>query len=210
MRGQNEMAKRGGKTATRPKRVDRRVHRTRRMLQDALIAMMIEKGYESTTVQEIIDKADVGRATFYAHFADKRSLLTSRIEDLRAMLVERQRVLRGASSRGEAARQFTFSLPMLEHAREHLALYSAITGRESGTFVLGRIQQMLADLVLDDLIAMGLKRPSERRDLLAQHLSGAFMASLTWWLEHGAKLAPADVDAIYQRLAFTGVGGELA
>jgi hypothetical protein len=137
-------------------------------------------------------------------------LLTSRIEDLRAMLVERQRVLRVASPPGEVTRQFTFSLPMLEHAREHLALYSAIAGRESGTFVLGRIQQMLAELVIDDLIAMGLKRPSERRDLLAQHLSGAFMASLTWWLERGAKLAPADVDAIYQRLALTGVGGELA
>jgi AcrR family transcriptional regulator len=170
--------------------------------------MMIEKGYEQTTVQDIIDRADVGRATFYAHFADKQTLLGSRLEDLRTMLAERQREARSAAG-GEAARTLTFSLPMLEHAQEHLALYSKITGRESGTFVLQRIQQMLADLVLDDLIAMGLKRPSERRELLAQHLSGAFMASLTWWLDHGAKLAPSEVDGIYQRLALNGVREEL-
>jgi AcrR family transcriptional regulator len=198
-----------GKAATRPKRIDRRIQRTRRTLQDALVAMMIEKGYEQTTVQDIIDRADVGRATFYAHFADKRTLLTSRIEDLRTLLAERQRAARSAPGSGNSARRLAFSLPMLEHAREHLPLYVSITGRESGTFVLQRIQQMVADLVLDDLVAMGLKRPSERRELLAQHLSGAFMASLTWWLDHGVKLSPAEVDAIYQRLALDGVRGEV-
>src|SRR5204863_8154645 len=99
---------------------DRRVQRTRQLLQDALISMMIEKGYEATTVQDIIDRADVGRATFYAHFADKRTLLTSRIEDLRATLSERQRSVRAALGRGEPGCELAFSLPMLEHAREHL------------------------------------------------------------------------------------------
>ncbi len=81
------MRKRGARTA----KPDRRVQRTRQLLQDALIAMMIEKGYEATTVQDIIDRANVGRATFYAHFADRETLLASRIEDLRAMLTQQQR-----------------------------------------------------------------------------------------------------------------------
>src|SRR5439155_5720061 len=72
-------------------RVDRRVQRSRQLLQDALIAMMIEKGYEATTVQDIIDRANVGRATLHAHFADQETLLTSRLEDLRGLLIERQR-----------------------------------------------------------------------------------------------------------------------
>ena len=54
------------------------MQRTRQLLQDALISMMIEKGYAATTVQDIIDRANVGRATFYAHFADKETLLHSR------------------------------------------------------------------------------------------------------------------------------------
>src|SRR6266576_3222431 len=55
----------------KPKKLDRRVQRTRQLLQDALLAMVLEKGYDSTTVQDIIDRANVGRATFYAHFPDK-------------------------------------------------------------------------------------------------------------------------------------------
>ena len=68
------------------KAIDRRVQRTRQLLQDALISMMIEKGYEATTVQDIIDRANVGRVTFYAHFADKETLLSSRLEDVRSFL----------------------------------------------------------------------------------------------------------------------------
>src|SRR6266498_3288418 len=64
---------------TKAKKLDRRVQRTRQLLQDALIAMVIEKGYDATTVHDIIDRTNVGRATFYAHFPDKQTLLTSRL-----------------------------------------------------------------------------------------------------------------------------------
>ena len=84
------------------KKLDRRVQRTRQLLQDALIAMVIEKGYDAVTIQDIIDRANVGRATFYAHFADKQTLLTSRLEDLRGLLTERRRQAPGAADdRGE-------------------------------------------------------------------------------------------------------------
>ena len=61
----------GSEADVAKKTLDRRVQRTRQLLQDALISMMIEKGYAATTVQDIIGRANVGRATFYAHFADK-------------------------------------------------------------------------------------------------------------------------------------------
>ena len=51
---------------------DRRVQRTRKLLQDALMALILEKGYEAVTIQDIIDRANVGRSTFYAHFLDKQ------------------------------------------------------------------------------------------------------------------------------------------
>src|ERR1043166_4156962 len=136
-----------------PKRMqDRRVQRTRQLLQDALVSLMVEKGYEDTTVQDIIDRANVGRATFYAHFADKDTLLASRLEDLRELLVRRQREVLEAS--GDAkGRGFGFSLALLEHARSHLTLYRAIVGRKSGSVVVQRIQGMVADLVRGELAA---------------------------------------------------------
>src|SRR6184192_143374 len=129
---------------------DRRVQRTRQLLQDALIAMMIEKGYEATTIQDIIDRANVGRATFYAHFADKETLLASRIEDLRAMLTRQQQQAL-ATRGGVRERGLGFSLAMLEHARSHLPLYAMIVGQPSGAFVVQRIHRTIADLVALDL-----------------------------------------------------------
>ncbi len=66
------------------KAVDRRVQRTRQLLQDALVSLIQEKGYEAVTVQDILDQANVGRSTFYAHFRDKEELLLSRFEHLRS------------------------------------------------------------------------------------------------------------------------------
>jgi len=65
---------------------DRRVQRTRRLLHKALMSCILEKKYESITVQEILDRADVGRSTFYVHFRDKDELLTNGFQYCRAFL----------------------------------------------------------------------------------------------------------------------------
>jgi len=181
--------------------VDRRVQRTRKVLQDALVAMMIEKGYDATTVQDIVDRANVGRATFYAHFADKETLLYSGLEDLRSAIGEQQRQAPGGLG---------FSLAMLEHARGNLPLWRSIAGRDSAAFILQRIQRMIADLAGVDLKALAFKGTPEQRDLAVQYIAGAFIAVLTWWLDRGATLPPADVDALFRRLVKRGLEGDLA
>src|SRR2546430_3492518 len=146
------------KSARTAKPPDRRVQRTRKLLQDALVSLMIEKGYEATTVQDIIDRANVGRATFYAHFADKETLLVSRLEDLRAMLAHQQQ--HALTTRGGLrAPHLAFSLAMLEHTRAHLPLYSAIVGRASGAFVLQRIHRIIADLAVLIIRSLPLTAP---------------------------------------------------
>ncbi len=196
------------RSARTTKPPDRRVQRTRKLLQDALISLMIEKGYEATTVQDIIDRANVGRATFYAHFADKETLLVSRLEDLRAMLAQQQQ--QALPTRGALrARRLGFSLAMLEHARAHLTLYSAIVGRASGAFVLQRIHRIIADLAALDLKSLGFKGTPEQRGLATEYIAGAFMAVLTWWLNHAAQLPPQEVDVVFSRLVIPGLAAEL-
>jgi len=65
---------------------DRRVRRTRQLLRDALMELTLERGYDRVTVQDILDKADVGRSTFYAHYRDKDDLLVSEFEALHPSL----------------------------------------------------------------------------------------------------------------------------
>jgi AcrR family transcriptional regulator len=185
--------------------------RTRALLQDALTALMIEKGYETITIQEIIDRANLGRATFYAHFADKRTLLSSRLEDLRSSLLARQResLTRDGGVEVRSGRCFSFSKAMLEHAESSLPLWKAIAGAESGAFVLRRLHEMLAELVRNDLAAMGMKRQSAEREMLTQLIAGAFIAVMRWWLDAGAKLSVDDVNDAFCRAAMRGLRAAL-
>jgi AcrR family transcriptional regulator len=162
--------------------------------------MMVEKGYDATTVQDIVDRANVGRATFYAHFADKETLLFSRLQDLRDYIDQQQRRMPGTLG---------FSLAMLEHARDNLPLWKAIGGRESGAFVLRRIQDVVADLAARDLDAVAFKGTTEQRDLVVQYIAGAFMTMMSWWLDQGAKLPPVEIDALFRQLVMRGLQGDL-
>jgi AcrR family transcriptional regulator len=185
---------------------DRRVRRTRALLQDALLQLMVQKGYEATTVQDIIDRADVGRATFYAHFADKRTLLASRLEDLRDSLMAQQRQ---PALQSDGTRHLSFSRPLLEHAAGGLPLWRALAGAESGAFVLQRIHDMLTDLVRNDVLAWGIQLSPQHREMVVQYLTGAFMSVMTWWLDQGAELSVEEVDQVFQQLSVGSLTSQL-
>ena len=90
---------------------DRRTNRTRKLLQEALVSLILEKGYEKVTVQNVIDRANVGRSTFYAHFQNMDDLLLSQFDDLREQFdqhLENQRI--------PAADPWGLTLLMFQHA----------------------------------------------------------------------------------------------
>lgn len=179
--------------------IDRRVARTRGMLHQALLSLILEKGYEAITVEDICECANVGRSTFYAHFTSKDDLKRSGLEHLRRELLDRHR---DASASAQAsAPALGFSLAMFEHARDHMHLYRALVGSKGGAIALDTIRQTLCDFVRDKLTTTGGKdADSVPREFIVQHIVGAYMAVLTWWLDSGAKLPPRRMDEFFQRL----------
>ena len=186
--------------------MDRRVARTRAMLQRALNALTLKKGYEAITIEDICGAANVGRSTFYAHYTGKDDLKRSGLEHLRRLLLDHQRAALAASDNA-GKRSLAFSLPMFEHAREHIDLYRALVGNHGGAVALGTIRQILSDLVRDELHASAGKNPNGAipRELVVHYVVGAYMAVLTWWLDGGAKLPPRQMDAVFRRLAIEGI-----
>ena len=184
---------------------DRRIARTKATLQHALISLTLKKGYDATTIKDICDEANVGRSTFYAHFTSKDDLKRSGLENLRKLLVARQRDALAASD-GET-RSLSFSLSLFEHARDHKELYRALAGSRGGAIGLSTIRQILSDLVRDEIGAAIDKSNADAipRDLVVEYLVGAYMAVLIWWLDRGAKLPPQRIDAMFRLLASKGV-----
>jgi AcrR family transcriptional regulator len=142
--------RKGGAVA---KKEDRRVQRTQRLLREALVALIREKGFEALSVQEIIDRANVGRATFYAHFDNKEDLLASGFDELRASLKERQKDALAHGS-GIEERAFAFSHAMIAHVNDYRDVFRAMVGKRSGAMVQQLVHKLLVDLVRDDVKAM--------------------------------------------------------
>ena len=188
------------------KPIDRRVARTRSLLQQAHISLILQKGYDAITVDDICNAANVGRSTFYAHYTGKDDLRRSGLEHLRKQLVGRQN--EALAKPGPVRdRSLGFSLAMFEHARDHIDLYRALVGGRGGAIALGTIRQILSDLVRNELAATANKKSAEAvpRELVVQYVVGAFMAVMTWWLDGGARLPPQRVDAMFRSLATEGV-----
>lgn len=186
--------------------IDRRVARTRMMLQKAHISLILEKGYEAITVDDICAAANVGRSTFYAHYTSKDDLRRSGLEHLRKLLVNRQKD--ALAKPGDIRdRSLGFSLTMFEHAHDHIDLYRALVGGRGGAIALGTIRQILSDLVRNELAATVNKKSADvvPRELVVQYVVGAFMAVMTWWLDGGAKQPPSQIDTMFRRLATEGI-----
>jgi AcrR family transcriptional regulator len=186
--------------------IDRRIPRTRAMLQHALTSLILKKGYETITIQDICDEANVGRSTFYAHYTSKDDLKRSGFEHLRKELADRQRDAR-ATPGDIRDRSLGFSLTMFEHARDHIDLYRALVGGRGGSVSLGQIRKILSDLVRNEFAATIDKNSADvmPRELVVQYVVGAYMAVLTWWLDGGAKLPPKRIDAMFRRMATEGI-----
>jgi AcrR family transcriptional regulator len=186
--------------------MDRRVRRTRRQMRDALLALVMEHGYESVTIQQITDKADLSRATFYLHYKEKDELLADSLEMLFDDLT---------ASMDASLLDFNWQRPgyqptteLFEHVAEYSDLYSSLfLGSRSLTYVNNRavsyisniFEKVLRSSVPQDVI---LDTPI---DIVARSAAGALFAVTLHWLDNGMRQSYADIATMAQNLIMPGV-----
>jgi len=185
-----------------PKKIiDRRIQRTRQLLQDALLALILEKGFDAVTVQDVIDRANVGRSTFYAHFQDKEDLLLSGFEHLRT---EFEGFFLGQDMNDESP--WTFSLSMFQHAEKQRDLYKAIAGKQGGNLALAHIQKYLSIYMLEHLKEQLPKRKkSIPPEVLTHYIASSFISMLTWWIDNNTPYSAEQMNDYFRQLVKPGV-----
>jgi AcrR family transcriptional regulator len=183
-------------------RRDRRVERTQQLIRNAFRSLLEEKGYEALTVQDIINRANIGRATFYAHFDNKDAVFASGFDELRASLKAQQRA---ALARGGdvGERVFGFTHEMFVHADEYRHVFRAMAGRQSGIVVQRLLHKLLVDLVRDDVEATTNRDTTNAGtvDAVAQFIAGGLLSLLIWWLNGNPRLSPAEVNELFRKIA---------
>jgi AcrR family transcriptional regulator len=183
------------------KRGDRRIQRTRQLLEAGLLSLIKEKDFESISVQEIIDRANVGRATFYAHYDNKEDLLESGFDGLLTTLRERQRAARSHEAPIEE-RLVAFSHHLLAHADEHRAIFPAMVSKRGGALIQHLLRNLLVKVVREDVreAALAASRPAPE-EAIVQFIAGGLFGLMMWWLGGKKRLSVDEVEALFRKLA---------
>lgn len=181
---------------------DRRIQKTQKLLHEALMSLVREKPYDEIVVKEILDRANVGRSTFYTHFKDKDELLASGIHDLLRTVQAAE--LPASGKKHE--RIIRFSLPVFEHIHRHRQAGAAGMGARGRAIIHEHLQKVLAGLIADDIGDAFRGRRKERiwgqipSELLVQYAASTFVLVLNWWVETDNKLSPTQVNDVFRAL----------
>lgn len=168
------------------KRPDRRIERTRTLLRDALLALITERGYTSITVQDITDRANVSRTTFYLHYHDKDELLHSSLGEMYARLMgDMPRLSREMVERQPQAVIEAMRAPSdFEHAAAYADFYHVMfSGQGSSvfvTYVLNTLTALMQARLVEPLAGAAPRVPLP---LIAAFLAGAQLNVVQWWLD---------------------------
>lgn len=159
---------------------DRRVQKTRQLLSEALVSLILEKGYEDVSIQDLLDRANVGRSTFYAHYENKEQLLLFGHEHLRNLAVK------------EGAEQIDF-LSFYQHLAERRTLVEKLlSGGKSEELITrslrGILHHSISRLYLRPESPAGTKRPLLA--LRSEAAAAALVQLMTSWIQEGMPLPP--------------------
>jgi len=180
--------------------VDRRVQRTRDALGDALVTLLKEKPFDSISVQDVLDRAGVGRSTFYSHFKDKDDLWVSDVDEFLDHFAGALSRSADGSDRVAPVREF------LAHVGENKGLHRALveSGRIHHFNDLARdhfaraIERRLAEVPAGGAI------DARRRAPLAHAMAGALLSLVSWWLDRSSLFTPQEMDDLFHRWVWSG------
>jgi AcrR family transcriptional regulator len=175
---------------------DRRSRRTRQLLSDALTALMLEKRYDKITVQDVIDRANVGRSTFYAHFQDKEDLLLSHFGTVLDALIQH------FDLQPDDPEQFMPVRGLFRHAQAFYPVYQTFVWGRGVELLYKQGQAHLSQRIEENLAAslpVG-QPPAVPLPVLSNHIAATLTSLLRWWLENEMPYTAEEMDGIFQQL----------
>ncbi|HNZ15962.1 MAG TPA: TetR/AcrR family transcriptional regulator [Anaerolineaceae bacterium] len=176
---------------------DRRIQRTRKALRDALHSLVLDRGYDDLSVQDITDKANLGRATFYLHYREKDELLEDLLREFSESFAQRY-----GSKVNYADRKVVQA--MFEYAENHYDFYRIMTIGKGGLAGIRKLRAILQESYsqfLDGIETEAGGKFGVPRDFLDSYQANAIMSTIFLWLEQDMPYPPAEMADMYLKLA---------
>jgi len=194
------------------RKVDRRIERTRQLLRDALMRLIVEtenedgKSYDAITIQDIADQANVARTTFYLHYKDKDELLFESMREIYDGLLSV--VDWGLENPTDYMTRMGDPTDFL-HVAQHADFYRVMLSEKGSASFLMRVRHYLAESLLEEalkpvVVKMGWQ-PNVPLELLSYSMAGALIGTIKWWLDNQMEMPPEEIALHLEKFIYLGL-----
>jgi AcrR family transcriptional regulator len=185
-------------TRDEPIRGDLRVQRTRNLIVEALIELTIQKGFAAVTVQDIVKRAGINRATFYRHYQDKFDLLDQYAQAVYALPGNAPDPGSPAGDDATLEKMVPGVIKILEHVRSNGKFFRVMLGKNGDPAFAVKIRQYIQQRIRQSLPAT-LLSDENSADLYLSYISSGSVGVLSWWLDHEMPYSPEQLSVILSR-----------
>lgn len=186
------------------RRMDRRVQRTRKLLREALMELILEEGYDTISIQDITDKANLGRATFYLHFKDKDELLLDVMDQFMEDFLDQVPQFSQSQWQLEDTKAIA---KLFDFAADHYDLYRILNIGSGGITASRQLHQTIAEniktCIQEESDEQGVT-PIIPADFIANHFAGALLATIYWWLDSDLPYSVDEMAEMFQKIHLLG------
>ena len=175
--------------------MDRRQKKTREAIFKAFTELLAQKNYNQIAVQDIIDAADIGRTTFYAHFETKDYLLKDLCEELFGHIIDTAMGLpHGHYHYSCGTETDSVFLHLLRHLQENDRNILELLSSQNNEIFLRYFKSNLKKLIMTQYADKGLlKNSALPQDYLVNHISSSFVETVDWWLSCSMQQTPEKI-----------------
>ncbi len=172
--------------------MDRRIQKTRQLIINTFIELLIEKGFEKITINDIAQRANINRGTVYLHYADKFDLFDKCIETYVEQLLQH------CANSGDTNLDVSALQSVFEYLEKNFTIYKLLLSNEGVGFFRSRFYAIIAQIVTE---VVGVKSENQAfaNDATTHFLTSGFIGVLEWWINNSM---PCNVQEITEQLIF--------
>lgn len=187
-------------------KLDPRVRRTRRLLREALVSLMLEKDYASISIKEITERAEVAYITFFRHFESLDQLLMEVLDEGLAELMVHIETL---AKRSETAALETEGILIFEYVKQRADLFRILFKSQSVTRVRKKVVQNIAVIFQKSCAPLARSNNQVTIAITSNHIATSLLALIEWWLDNKMTPTPAEMGTVYKSLIIDSTVGAM-
>ena len=192
---------------TPPIKVDPRVKRTRRLLRDALVSLILEKDFASISIKEITERAEVAYITFFRHFESLDQLLMEILEDGLGELQDHIEIL---AKQSETSALETEGKLIFEYIGQKANLFRILFKSQSVTRVRKKVVQNIAVIFQKSCLPLARSGNQTTTAILSNHIATSLLALIEWWLDNNMQPMSAQMGKVYKSLIIDSTVGAVS